>query len=82
MDSQIDISPRKQQLKEEYERLQKEYSDFVAKRDDLLFYEVPRLEAVYMDTIGQLQYANTATGIRHSAIENGARPNAVVCKQG
>lgn len=56
MDSQIDISPRKQQLKEEYERLQKEYSDFVAKRDDLLFYEVPRLEAVYMDTIGQLQY--------------------------
>lgn len=56
MDYQIDISPRKQQLKEEYEHLQKEYSDFIAKRDDLLFYEVPRLEAVYMDTIGQLQY--------------------------
>lgn len=56
MDYQIDISPRKQQLKEEYERLQKEYSELVARRDDLLFYEAPRLEAIYMDAIGQLQY--------------------------
>ena len=56
MDNQIDISPRKQQLKEEYERLQKEYSDLVTKRDDMLMYEGPRLEALYMDCIGQLQY--------------------------
>lgn len=53
---QIDISPRKQQLKEEYDRLQKEYSELVARRDDMLFYEAPRLEALYMDAIGQLQY--------------------------
>lgn len=56
MDYQIDISPRKAQLKEEYERLQKEYSELVAKRDDMLYQEAPRLEAIYMESIGQLQY--------------------------
>ena len=56
MENQIDISPRKQQLKEEYERFQKAYTDLVAKRDDMLMYEGPRLEALYMDSIGQLQY--------------------------
>ena len=35
--NQIDISPRKLQLKEEYERLQKEYSELVARRDDMLY---------------------------------------------
>lgn len=56
MNNQIDISPRKQQLKEEYERLQREYSELITKRDDLLMREWPLLEAVYMETIGQLQY--------------------------
>ena len=54
--SQIDISPRKAQLKEEYERLQKEYSELVEKRDDMLYQEAPKLEAIYMESIGQLQY--------------------------
>ena len=53
---QIDVSPRKQQLKDEYERLQQEYSELVAKRDDLLQHEGPLLEALYMTTIGQLLY--------------------------
>lgn len=35
--NQIDFSPRKLQLKEEYERLQKEYSELVARRDDMLY---------------------------------------------
>ena len=35
MNTQIDISPRKKQLKEEYERLQLEYADLVAERDEL-----------------------------------------------
>ena len=56
MVNQIDISPRKKQLKEEYERLQQEYAVLVAKRDDMLSYEAPRLEALYMENIGQLQY--------------------------
>ena len=56
MNNQIDISPRKQQLKEEYERLQRQYADLITKRDDLLLQEGPRLEAIYMETIGQLQY--------------------------
>ena len=56
MDSQLDISPRKAQLKEEYERLQRVYSDLVTKRDDMQMYEAPRLEALYMESIGQLQY--------------------------
>lgn len=56
MNNQIDISPRKQQLKDEYERLQRQYADLIAKRDDLLMQEGPRLEAIYMETIGQLQY--------------------------
>lgn len=56
MTNQIDISPRKQQLKEEYERLQQVYSELITKRDDLLQHEIPRLEALYMDAIGQLQY--------------------------
>jgi hypothetical protein len=56
MDYQIDISPRKKQLKEEYERLQQIYTDLVTKRDEMLMYEAPRLEAFYMESIGQLQY--------------------------
>lgn len=55
MNNELDISPKKQQLKEEYERLQQEYSDLVAERDDLEL-EGVRLEAHYMDKIGQLQY--------------------------
>ena len=51
---QIDISPRKQQLKDEYERLQQEYSELIAKRDEMLQREAPLLEALYMETIGQL----------------------------
>lgn len=54
MNNQIDISPRKKQLKEEYERLQQRYAELIAKRDDLLLHEGPRLEALYMDAIGQL----------------------------
>ena len=56
MDYQIDISPRTKQLKEEYERLQQIYTDLVTKRDEMLMYEAPRLEALYMESIGQLQY--------------------------
>ena len=55
-ENQIDVSPIKQQLKEQYERFQKAYADLVAKRDDMLMYEGPRLEALYMESIGQLQY--------------------------
>ena len=56
MNTQIDISPLKKQLKEEYERLQLEYSALVTKREDMNSFEGPRLEALYMDTIGMLQY--------------------------
>ena len=55
MNSQIDISPRKQQLKDEYDRLQKQYADLVTERDDLGL-ERPKLETLYMETVGQLQY--------------------------
>lgn len=55
MNNQIDISPRKQQLKAEYDLLQKQYADLVTERDDLDL-ERPRLEALYMETVGQLQY--------------------------
>ena len=56
MNTQIDISPRLKQLKEEYERLQQTYSELITKRDDLTEHEIPRLEALYMDAIGQLLY--------------------------
>ena len=56
MNSSIDISPRKKQLKEEYERLQLEYAALVADRDELENSEGPRLTALYMETVGQLQY--------------------------
>ena len=56
MNTQIDISPRKKQLKEEYERLQLEYADLVAERDELENSEGPRLTALYMEAVGQLQY--------------------------
>lgn len=39
MITQIDINPRKQQLKDEYERLQQRYAELIAKRDDLLLHE-------------------------------------------
>lgn len=56
MNTQIDISPRKKQLKEEYERLQMEYAALVAERDELENSEGPRLTALYMEAVGQLQY--------------------------
>ena len=56
MEHQIDISPKKAQLKEEYERLQKEYSKLVTERDDMEQYEGPRLEALYMESIGKHLY--------------------------
>ena len=56
MNTQIDISPRKKQLKEEYERLQLEYAALVADRDELENSEGPRLTALYMEAVGQLQY--------------------------
>lgn len=56
MDRDIDISPRKKQLKEEYVRLQKEYTALVIQREEMLIDEKPRLEAMYMESIGELQY--------------------------
>ncbi len=56
MNSAIDISPRKKLLKEEYERLQQEYAALVAERDELENSEGPRLTALYMEAVGQLQY--------------------------
>ena len=56
MNNSIDISPRKKQLKEEYERLQLEYADLVAERDELENSEGPRLTALYMEAVGQLQF--------------------------
>ena len=56
MNTQIDISPRKKQLKEEYERLQLEYAALVAERDELENSEEPRLIALFMEAVGQLQY--------------------------
>ena len=56
MNNAIDISPRKKQLKEEYERLQLEYAALVAERDELENSEEPRLIALFMEAVGQLQY--------------------------
>lgn len=56
MDIQLYISPRKQQLKDEYECLQRVYVNLVARRDELLLQERPQLEAVYMEKVGQLLY--------------------------
>ena len=56
MNRAIDISPRKKQLKEEYERLQQEYASLVAERDEMQNSEGPRLTALYMEAVGQLQY--------------------------
>ena len=55
MNTQIDISPRKAQLKEEFDRLQKEYADLVTQREELDV-EGPQIEALYMQTVGKLQY--------------------------
>ena len=56
MNNAIDICPRKKQLKEKYERLQLEYAALVAERDELVNSEGPRLTALYMEAVGQLQY--------------------------
>jgi hypothetical protein len=32
------------------------YSNLITKRDDLVLHEIPRLEALHMEAIGQLQY--------------------------
>ena len=56
MKRDIDISPRKKQLKEEYEQLQKVYADLVIRREEMLLDEKPRLEAMYMDAVGELLY--------------------------
>ena len=56
MERHIEISPKKKQLKEEYERLQQAYSDLVVRREEMLNDEKPRLEAMYMEAIGQLLY--------------------------
>jgi len=56
MNKAIDISPRKKQLKEEYERLQLEYAELVAELDEMQNSEEPRLTALYMEAVGQLQY--------------------------
>ena len=56
MNNAIDISPRKKQLKEEYERLQLEYAALVAERDELENSEEPRLIALFMEAVGLLQY--------------------------
>ena len=56
MKRDIDISPRKKQLKEEYEQLQKVYAELVIRREEMLLDEKPRLEAMYMDAVGELLY--------------------------
>lgn len=56
MSNQLTISLMKKQLQEEYERLQAEYSNLIAVRDEMVQVEAPRLEALYMETLGQLQY--------------------------
>ena len=56
MNKAIDISPRKRQLKEEYERLQLEYTALVEERDEMRNSDGPRLMALYMEAVGQLQY--------------------------
>ena len=56
MNKAIDISPRKKQLKEEYERLQLEYAALVSKRGEMQNSEGPCLTALYMEAVGQLQY--------------------------
>ena len=53
---QIEISPRKRQLKEEYERLQAEFTRLVAIREDMVHSESPYLESLYMEEIGQYKY--------------------------
>lgn len=55
MNNAIQLNSRKQQLKTEYERLQKEYADVVEERDDLDA-EGQKLEALYMDKVGNKQY--------------------------
>ena len=54
--NQLTVSLKKRQLQEEYERLQAEYSNLIAVRDEMVQVEAPRLEALYMETLGQLQY--------------------------
>lgn len=56
MSNQLTISLRKKQLQEEYEHLQAVYSNLIAVRDEMVQVEAPRLEALYMETLGQLQY--------------------------
>ena len=56
MKRNIDISPRKKQLKDEYEQLQEVYAELVIRREEMLLDEKPRLEAMYMDAVGELLY--------------------------
>ena len=42
--NQLTVSLRKRQLQEEYERLQAEYSNLIAVRDEMVQVEAPRLE--------------------------------------
>lgn len=54
MGTQIEISPGKEQLKKEHLRLQQTHAKLVARRDEMLSIERPRLETIYMGSIGQL----------------------------
>ncbi len=56
MEPQDDISRRKQQLKQEYEDLQRVYARLRTRYNRMVEYEGPQLKILYMGHIGSLEF--------------------------
>lgn len=56
MEYHLNISLQKRRLQDELKRLRTVFAELIEKREKMLVYEKPRLEAMYMDAIGQLQF--------------------------
>lgn len=56
MDTSIQLSSYSEDLRREYRRLRRQYADLVARFDHLYLFEKPYLEALYLQTVGNLIY--------------------------
>lgn len=65
----IDISPERRKLQQQYNRLKKLFSELTEKRDAMDQYEGPKLCSVYLELIGQLEYERLALQVEVKTLQ-------------
>jgi hypothetical protein len=65
----IDISPERRKLQQQYNGLKKLFSELTEKRDAMDQYEGPKLCSVYLELIGQLEYERLALQVEVKTLQ-------------